>query len=114
MARRAAKKDGTSTLRLEKDLPEVLSGFYEGRTTGTPLAAVIFNAEQHSADYNNISHIARPAHADYTGFLRYNGANDPQLPDENAALRIVLGIVFLVYGLMRGYSTWMKFKANDQ
>ena len=44
MARRAAKKDGTSTLRLEKDLPEVLSGFYEGRTTGTPLAAVIFNA----------------------------------------------------------------------
>lgn len=77
MARRAAKKDGTSTLRLEKDLPEVLSGFYEGRTTGTPLAAVIFNAEQHSADYNNISHIARPAHADYTGFLRYNGANDP-------------------------------------
>ena len=34
MARRAAKKDGTSTLRLEKDLPEVLSGFYEGRTTG--------------------------------------------------------------------------------
>ena len=78
MARRAAKKDGTSTLRLEKDLPEVLSGFYEGRTTGTPLAAVIFNAEQHSADYNNISHIARPAHADYTGFLRYNGANDPR------------------------------------
>jgi hypothetical protein len=46
--------------------------------------------------------------------LRYNGANDPQLPDENAALRIVLGIVFLVYGLMRGYSTWMRFKANDQ
>lgn len=78
MARRAAKKDGTSTLRLEKDLPEILSGFYEGKTTGTPLAAVIFNAEQHSADYGNISHIARPAHADYTGFLRYNGANDPR------------------------------------
>lgn len=78
MARRAAKKDGTSTMRLEKDLPEILSGFYEGKTTGTPLAAVIFNAEQHSADYNNISHIARPAHADYTGFLRYNGANDPR------------------------------------
>ena len=78
MARRAAKKDGTSTLRLEKDIPDILSGYYEGKTTGTPLAAVIFNSEQHSQDYNNISHIARPAHADYTGHLRYNGANDPR------------------------------------
>lgn len=78
MARRAAKKDGTSTLRLEKDIPDILSGYYEGKTTGTPLAAVIFNSEQHSQDYNNISHIARPAHADYTGYLRYNGANDPR------------------------------------
>lgn len=78
MARRAPKKDGTSTTRNEKDIPEILSGLYEGRTTGTPLAAVIFNSDQHSGDYGNISHIARPAHADHTGFLRYNGANDPR------------------------------------
>lgn len=78
MARRAPKKDGTSTTRSEKDVPEILSGLYEGKTTGTPLAAVIFNTNQHSGDYGNISHIARPAHADYTGFLRYNGANDPR------------------------------------
>lgn len=78
MARRAPKKDGTSTMRSEKDIPDILSGFYEGKTTGTPLAAVIFNTDQHSKDYGNISHIARPAHADYTGFLRYNGANDPR------------------------------------
>lgn len=78
MARRAPKKDGTSTMRSEKDIPEILSGIYEGKTTGTPLAAVIYNTDQHSADYGNISHIARPAHADYTGFLRYNGANDPR------------------------------------
>lgn len=78
MARRAPKKDGTSTMRSEKDIPDILSGFYEGKTTGTPLAAVIFNIDQHSKDYGNISHIARPAHADYTGFLRYNGANDPR------------------------------------
>lgn len=78
MARRAAKSDGTSTLRLEKDIPDILSGIYEGKTTGTPLAAVIFNGEQHSKDYGNIAHIARPAHADFTGFLRYNGANDPR------------------------------------
>ena len=78
MARRAPKKDGTSTMRSEKDIPEILSGLYEGKTTGTPLAAVIYNSDQHSADYGNISHIARPAHADYTGYLRYNGANDPR------------------------------------
>ncbi|MDE7360584.1 MAG: chorismate synthase [Oscillospiraceae bacterium] len=78
MARRAPKKDGTSTTRSEKDIPEILSGIFEGRTTGTPLAAVIYNTDQHSGDYGNISHIARPAHADYTGFLRYNGANDPR------------------------------------
>ncbi len=78
MARRAPKKDGTSTMRSEKDIPEILSGFFEGKTTGTPLAAVIMNTDQHSGDYGNISHIARPAHADYTGFLRYNGANDPR------------------------------------
>lgn len=78
MARRAPKKDGTSTMRSEKDLPEIMSGLYNGKTTGTPLAAVIFNTDQHSNDYGNISHIARPAHADYTGHLRYNGANDPR------------------------------------
>ncbi len=78
MARRAPKKDGTSTTRNEKDIPEILSGLYENKTTGTPLAAVIYNSDQHSGDYGNISHTARPAHADYTGFLRYNGANDPR------------------------------------
>lgn len=78
MARRAPRKDGTSTTRSEKDMPEILSGLYNGKTTGTPLCAVIMNSDQHSADYGNISHIARPAHADYTGYLRYNGANDPR------------------------------------
>ena len=78
MARRAPKKDGTSTMRSEKDIPEILSGYFNGKTTGTPLAAVIMNTDQHSGDYGNISHIARPAHADLTGYLRYNGANDPR------------------------------------
>lgn len=78
MARRAPKKDGTSTMRSEKDMPEILSGLFNGKTAGTPLSAVIFNTDAHSRDYGNISHIARPAHADYTGYLRYNGANDPR------------------------------------
>ena len=78
MARRAPKKDGMSTNRSEKDLPEILSGFYRGKTTGTPLSAVIRNTDTRSQDYNNISTAARPGHADYTGFVRYSGANDPR------------------------------------
>lgn len=78
MARRAPKKDGTSTMRSEKDMPEIISGFFEGKTTGEALCAVIRNGDQHSGDYKSISSLARPGHADYTGFLRYNGANDPR------------------------------------
>ena len=76
MARRAPKKDGMSTNRSEKDMPEILSGYFNGKTTGTPLSAVIRNTDQHSADYGNIQTVARPGHADYTGSVRYNYAND--------------------------------------
>ena len=76
MARRAPKKDGISTRRNEKDFPEIMSGYLNGRTTGTPLCAVIKNTDQHSKDYGNIATVARPGHADYTGAMRYNGAND--------------------------------------
>ncbi len=76
MARRAPKKDGISTRRNEKDFPEIMSGYLNGKTTGTPLCAVIRNTDQHSADYGNIATVARPGHADYTGSVRYNYAND--------------------------------------
>ncbi len=76
MARRAPKKDGTTTSRAESDMPNILSGVCNGKTTGTPLAAVIANSDTHSSDYGNISRLARPGHADYTGALRYKGFND--------------------------------------
>ncbi|MBR1833419.1 MAG: chorismate synthase [Ruminiclostridium sp.] len=78
MARRAPKKDGMSTNRTEKDMPEILSGFFNGKTTGTPLTAVIRNTDTRSQDYGNIVYAARPGHADYTGYMRYNGCNDPR------------------------------------
>ena len=76
MARRAPKKDGTTTMRNEKDIPQIISGFHNGKTTGTPLVAMIATSDQHSQDYNNLSRLARPGHADYTGALRYRGFND--------------------------------------
>lgn len=76
MARRAPKKDKTSTQRREKDMPQIMSGFLNGKTTGTPLCALIQNTDQHSGDYSNLSRLARPGHADYTGALRYRGFND--------------------------------------
>ncbi len=76
MARRAPKKDVTSTQRREKDMPQIMSGFLNGKTTGTPLCAFIQNTDQHSQDYGNLDRLARPGHADYTGALRYRGFND--------------------------------------
>jgi chorismate synthase len=76
MSRRAPKKDGTTTSRNEKDMPQILSGVFNERTTGTPLCAFIQNTDTHSGDYSNISKLARPGHADYTGAVRYKGFND--------------------------------------
>lgn len=76
MSRRAPKKDGTSTFRNEKDIPQIMSGYYNGKTTGTPLMAIIANTDQHSQDYSNMLKLARPGHADYTGAMRYRGFND--------------------------------------
>ncbi|RGX55490.1 chorismate synthase [Anaerotruncus sp. AF02-27] len=76
MQRRAPGKNKASTPRKELDSPQIQSGFYKGVTTGTPLCAVILNGDQHSADYTQFASVARPGHADYTGFLRYAGYND--------------------------------------
>lgn len=76
MARRAPKKDVTSTQRREADLPQIMSGVCGNKLTGTPLCAFIQNTDTHSKDYSNISKLARPGHADYTGALRYRGFND--------------------------------------
>ena len=64
------------TPRREQDEFEILSGVYEGCTTGTPLAIVIPNRDTKSSDY--VYGPARPSHADYTAFLRYGGFEDPR------------------------------------
>ena len=71
LARRKPGKNRFATQRKEDDIPEVLSGVFEGKTTGTPIAIVIFNKDQRSRDYSNIKDIFRPGHADFTYFYKY-------------------------------------------
>lgn len=76
LRRRATGSSPLSTPRKEADQVEVLSGVFEGKTTGTPLCMMIRNGDQHSKDYAAIRYLARPGHADLTGFVRYGGYND--------------------------------------
>lgn len=74
MQRRAPGRDALSTPRKEADQVEIVSGFFEGRTTGTPLTGLIYNTNTRSKDYQK--DVIRPGHADYTGFVRYGAAHD--------------------------------------
>lgn len=65
-----------STARVEADEYEVVSGAFNGKTTGTPLTIIIPNKVQHSKDYETGSRIARPGHADYTAYCKYHGYED--------------------------------------
>ncbi|MDO1999666.1 chorismate synthase, partial [Escherichia coli] len=67
-------KPGTSrhtTQRQEADEVEILSGVFEGKTTGTPIGLLIRNTDQKSKDYSAIKDLFRPAHADYTYHHKY-------------------------------------------
>jgi chorismate synthase len=76
MSRRAPGLDLTSTPRKESDIPQIISGILNSRTTGAPLCAIIENTNTKSSDYGNLQFVPRPGHADYPAFLRYNGFND--------------------------------------
>lgn len=74
------RRPGTSkfvTQRNEPDTVEILSGVYEGQTTGTPICLLIKNTDQRSKDYGNILQTFRPGHADYSYFQKY-GIRDPR------------------------------------
>ncbi len=74
------RRPGTSrhvTQRQEPDRVEILSGVYEGKTTGTPIALLIRNEDQRSKDYGNIAETFRPGHADYAYWHKY-GIRDPR------------------------------------
>ena len=93
------RKPGTSrhvTQRREPDSVEILSGVFEGKTTGTPIALLIRNQDQRSKDYGNIADTFRPGHADYTythkyGFRDYRGGGRSSARE--TAVRVAAGAI---------------------
>jgi chorismate synthase len=75
LARRRSGKPGT-TPRKEEDLPEILSGIFNGKTTGAPLTVVTRNKDVDSSAYAGFSEIPRPGHADFTSEVKYRGFTD--------------------------------------
>lgn len=109
--RRKPGKSKYSTPRKEADRVEILSGVFEGRTTGTPISLVVFNQDQRSRDYGDIATYYRPGHADFTfdekyGFRDYRGGGRSsgretigRVAGGAIAIKILnqLGISFLTY-----------------
>ena len=71
LARRRPGQSSITTSRQELDQVELLSGVFEGRSTGCPIGFIVRNQNQHSADYDNMRQLFRPSHADYTYFIKY-------------------------------------------
>jgi chorismate synthase len=94
--RRRPGQSAIVTQRKEADTPEILSGVFEGKTTGTSLAILIRNEDQRSKDYSNIKDKYRPGHADYTldakyGFRDYRGGGRSSARETN--VRVAAGSV---------------------
>ena len=76
MKRRAPGQNILSTSRKEADKVEIVSGIFEGMTTGAPICGMIYNSDQHSQDYSLLKEKMRPSHSDYPASIRYHGFND--------------------------------------
>jgi len=100
LERRRPGKTRHTTQRREPDQVRILSGVFEGRTTGTPIGLLIENVDQRSKDYSNIQDLFRPGHADYTyqqkyGFRDYRGGGRSSARE--TAMRVAAGAVARKY-----------------
>lgn len=127
--RRKPGQSAMATARKENDQVQILSGVFEGKTTGTPIAMVTFNESQKSHDYNNIMNVFRPGHADYSfhkkyGFRDYRGGGRSsgretfsRVAAGAVAIKILkeMGIDVLAYTKSIGDITidYDKFDANE-
>lgn len=120
------RKPGTSrfaTQRREADEVEIISGVFEGKTTGTPIGLLIRNIDQKSKDYGNIAQTFRPGHADYTytqkyGFRDYRGGGRSSARE--TAMRVAAGVIAKKYLadkfgiLIRGHVTQIGTEKTEK
>ncbi|MCF6358198.1 MAG: chorismate synthase [Draconibacterium sp.] len=92
LARRKPGQSKITTQRKEPDQVEFLSGIFEGKTQGTPIAFAIWNKDQHSKDYNDLKDIYRPSHADYTYIQKY-GTRDHRGGGRSSARETIARVV---------------------
>jgi len=100
LARRKPGQSKITTQRKESDHPEILSGVFEGKSTGTPICILIRNADQRSKDYDHIAEKFRPSHADFTyqekyGFRDYRGGGRSSARE--TAARVAAGAVANIF-----------------
>ena len=89
------RRPGQSTIvtaRDEKDRVKILSGMFDGKTTGTPIGFIVENGDQHSSDYENMRHTFRPSHADYTYTTKY-GLRDHRGGGRSSARETIARVV---------------------
>lgn len=105
--RRRPGQSDITTSRAENDRVEILSGMMEGLTTGTPIGFIVRNADHRSGDYDNMRHVMRPSHADYTYQIKY-GVRDHRGGGRSSAretiARVVAGAFALQALALRGIS----------
>ena len=92
MARRRPGQSVLTTQRVEADEVELLSGIFEGRTTGTPIGFLVRNTQQQSSDYDNMRRLFRPSHADYTYQAKY-GLRDHRGGGRSSARETITRVV---------------------
>lgn len=90
--RRRPGQSAIVTARDEKDRVEILSGVFDGRTTGTPIGFIVRNGDQHSNDYENLRDVCRPSHADFTYSRKY-GIRDHRGGGRSSARETVSRVV---------------------
>lgn len=92
LSRRRPGQSAITTGRKEKDEVEILSGVFEGRSTGCPIGFFVRNEQQHSSDYDNLRNVFRPSHADYTYYKKY-GLRDHRGGGRSSARETIARVV---------------------